>query len=157
MQTSLPEYPLATDAMVLNASQELSDEFPYNADYNSGDMIGMFSSLGLLALNGVMKLMSSFCLGISWVQYTIQDGQRVSSSTAYLHPAVAARSNLDILLNTQVTKVTQTGTDNSTGTPIFRGVTFATSADGLLFHLLSRCEVSDRLLSCHQPRATPST
>ncbi|EIM83807.1 alcohol oxidase [Stereum hirsutum FP-91666 SS1] len=112
LQTSLPEYPLATDAMVLNASQELSDEFPYNADYNSGDMIG-----------------------ISWVQYTIQDGQRVSSSTAYLHPAVAARSNLDILLNTQVTKVTQTGTDNSTGTPIFRGVTFATSADATSYAL----------------------
>ncbi|KAI9435471.1 aryl-alcohol-oxidase from pleurotus Eryingii [Lactarius indigo] len=41
------------------------------------------------------------------------------------------RSNLDVLTNTQVTKVVQTGTRG--GLPIFRGVQFAQSAYGPLF------------------------
>ena len=37
----LPQVSLPIDQIALNAQQELSDEFKYNQDVNSGDMIGM--------------------------------------------------------------------------------------------------------------------
>ncbi|THH11293.1 hypothetical protein EW146_g8096 [Bondarzewia mesenterica] len=112
---SLPGYSLATDALVLAASEELSDEFPFNEDVNAGNTIG-----------------------ISWVPYTIQNGSRVSSATAYIEPALS-RSNLDVLINTQVTKVIKTGTND--GVPIFRGVQFATSSSGKKYSLNAAKEV----------------
>lgn len=35
---------MVTDARVLNASAELSDEYPFNLDVNSGDPIGLSES-----------------------------------------------------------------------------------------------------------------
>lgn len=112
---SLPGFSLPTDAKVLAASKELGGDFAYNQDVNSGNTIG-----------------------VSWVPYSIQDGQRASSSTAYIHPALS-RSNLDVLLNTQVIKLIKTGT--SSGLPIFRGVQFATSAGGTKYALNATTEV----------------
>lgn len=60
-------------------------------------------------------------------QYAIGEGRRTSASTAYLRPALS-RPNLDILVNTQVTKVLQTGTREDV--PVFKGVQFAQSAAG---------------------------
>lgn len=57
----------------------------------------------------------------------MRNGSRESSATAFIHPALSARSNIDVLLNSQVTKVIQTS--NDTGVPAFRGVQFATSAN----------------------------
>ena len=37
---SVPGEPLAIDPRGLNASRQLSKEFPFNLDYNSGDTIG---------------------------------------------------------------------------------------------------------------------
>ncbi|KAF9061468.1 GMC oxidoreductase-domain-containing protein, partial [Rhodocollybia butyracea] len=102
---SLPGQLLPTDQRVIGASFELSTEFPFNLDYNSGDTIG-----------------------IGWTQTTISNGHRVDAANSYLAP-VLSRSNLDILVNTQVTKVVQTGTQRS-GEPIFRGVEFASSSSG---------------------------
>ncbi|KAJ7586731.1 hypothetical protein C8J56DRAFT_1014658 [Mycena floridula] len=79
---SLPGFPHATDAKIMETTQELSDEFPYNEDTNSG-----------------------FALGIGWVQYTIKDGARSSSSTSYLAPKYRNRPNLHIVLNARVTRV----------------------------------------------------
>lgn len=36
----LPQVHLALDDILLEAQQEVADEFPYNQDVNSGDMIG---------------------------------------------------------------------------------------------------------------------
>ena len=41
MDTSLPAEKLSTDDIVLQASQQLSSEFPYNVDSNSGNTIGI--------------------------------------------------------------------------------------------------------------------
>ncbi|KAI9430921.1 aryl-alcohol-oxidase from pleurotus Eryingii [Lactarius indigo] len=96
----------ALDCRIFNTSSQLA-EFPFNGDMNSGNP-----------------------LGIGWTQYSIGGGQRSSASVSYLTP-VLSRSNLDVLTNTQVTKVVQTGTRG--GLPIFRGVQFAQSAYGPLF------------------------
>lgn len=94
------------DPRIFNTTTQLA-EFPFNQDMNSGNP-----------------------LGIGWAQFSIGGGQRSSASGSYLTPALS-RSNLDILINTQVTKVVQTGTQS--GLPIFRGVLFAQSASGPLF------------------------
>ncbi|KAI9451435.1 aryl-alcohol-oxidase from pleurotus Eryingii [Lactarius psammicola] len=94
------------DSRIFNTTTQLA-EFPFNQDMNSGNP-----------------------LGIGWTQFSIGHGYRSSASVSYLKPAFS-RSNLDILINTQVTKVVQTGTRN--GLPIFRGVQFAQSASGPLF------------------------
>ncbi|OBZ73035.1 Pyranose dehydrogenase 1 [Grifola frondosa] len=90
-------------------------EFPFNLDMNSGNTIG-----------------------VGWAQYTIGDGSRASSSTAYVEPFLS-RANFDVLIQTQVTKVIQTGTQS--GTPVFRGVQFAQSSSGPRYALNATTEV----------------
>ncbi|KAI9435478.1 aryl-alcohol-oxidase from pleurotus Eryingii [Lactarius indigo] len=104
----------ALNPRVFNTTTQLA-EFPFNEDMNSGTP-----------------------LGIGWTQLSIGSGQRSSALVSYLTPALS-RSNLDILINTQVTKVVQTGTQD--GLPIFRGVQFAQSASGPLFYRNATKEV----------------
>ncbi|KAI0064427.1 alcohol oxidase [Artomyces pyxidatus] len=115
VDVSLPGFQLVTDNLVIGATADFPTQFPFNEDMNSGNTIG-----------------------IGWVQYTIGGGQRASSFTSYIQPALS-RSNLDVLINTQVTKVMQTGT--SGGLPVFRGVQFGTSANGPLYALNATHEV----------------
>ncbi|KAI0320623.1 alcohol oxidase [Amylostereum chailletii] len=115
LQVSLPGFPLPTDDRVIRATSDLPDEFPFNEDMNSGNTIG-----------------------VGWTPFTISDGQRVSAYTAYLKPALSRR-NLDVLVNTQVTKVVQTGTKS--GLPVFKGVQFAQSSSGKRFALNATREV----------------
>ncbi|KAI0067079.1 aryl-alcohol oxidase-like protein [Artomyces pyxidatus] len=114
LDVSLPGFSLVTDDLVIGATADFPSQFPFNEDMNSGNTIG-----------------------IGWVQYTIGGGQRASSYTAYIAPAMS-RPNLDVLVNTQVTKVIQTGT--SSGSPIFRGVQFG-APGGPLFALNATHEV----------------
>ena len=65
---------------------------------------------------------------LGFVQSTIGNGERSSSATAYLDP-VLSRSNLDVLIQTQVTKVISHG-KTSQGKPKFEQVEFAISSDG---------------------------
>ncbi len=67
--------------------------------------------------------------GLGWSPGTFGGGARVSASVAYLQP-VLGRRNLDILVNTTVTKLIQTGTKD--GQPVFRRVLFAQSGSGEL-------------------------
>ena len=57
----------------------------------------------------------------------IHDGHRVTSATSYLARAFN-RPNLDILVNTRVTKVLPVGKED--GKQVFRSVQFAQTADG---------------------------
>lgn len=68
------------------------------------------------------------------MQGTFGGGARVSASVAYLQP-VLGRSNLDVLVDTTVTKLTQTGMED--GEPVFRGVQFAQSSSGTSSHRLA--------------------
>ncbi|KAN0141960.1 hypothetical protein V8E53_000422 [Lactarius tabidus] len=92
------------DPRVLKAASHLKHEFPFNLDVNSGNP-----------------------LGIGCNQFAVGEGRRTSAATAYLRPALS-RHNLDVLVNTQVTKVLHTGTRE--GVPVFKGVEFAQSATG---------------------------
>ncbi|KAF8905628.1 hypothetical protein CPB85DRAFT_1315263 [Mucidula mucida] len=99
--TSVYGWPGDVDDVVLATTEELSDEFPWNPDYNSGNM-----------------------LGVSWMHSTIGGPFRSSSATAYLEPALKKRSNLDLLYNAQVTRIIRTGTSHD-GLPLFNQVEFA--------------------------------
>ena len=61
------------------------------------------------------------------MQSSIGGGQRSDSATAYLHP-VENRTNLDILINTQVTRLISYPTINPV--PAFRKVEMAQSSKG---------------------------
>lgn len=108
-------FPLQIDPLILNASSEVGGEFAFNPDVNRGDMIG-----------------------ISWQQQTIAGGQRVSSARAFIDPIING-SNLDVVLNTRVLKLLQTGTVD--GLPAFQGVQFATSPTAQVYNLTAAKEV----------------
>ncbi|KAF7374046.1 hypothetical protein MSAN_00285300 [Mycena sanguinolenta] len=88
---------------VIQTTNELPDDFPFNLDMNSGKP-----------------------LGIGSVQYTIGDGERSSSATGYFTPDVLQRQNLHVLLHAQVSKLvnpTQTGIVPAESI-VFQGVEF---------------------------------
>ncbi|KAL5528041.1 hypothetical protein ACEPAF_7177 [Sanghuangporus sanghuang] len=115
LRIGLPGTLQPTDDLVLNASTQLSNEFPFNLDYNSGNTIG-----------------------VGWTQSTIANGVRDSSAVAYIEP-VLSRSNLDVLVNTRVTRVIQTGIQSSV--PEFRAVEASASSNGTKYTLSARREV----------------
>ncbi|KAF5362385.1 hypothetical protein D9756_002778 [Leucocoprinus leucothites] len=73
-----------TDALVIQTTKDLPDEFPFIEDANAGRPIG-----------------------VAWTQFTIANGTRTSSATAYLDPVVD-RPNLNVLVNSYVTRVVET-------------------------------------------------
>ncbi|KAF5374351.1 hypothetical protein D9758_004734 [Tetrapyrgos nigripes] len=71
-------------------------------------------------------------LGIGYNQVTAGEGSRTTAATAYLHPALNNRSNIDVVINTRVQKLIKTGTDSNSGTdlPVFGSVEVAVSQGG---------------------------
>ncbi|KAI0039399.1 GMC oxidoreductase [Auriscalpium vulgare] len=113
---SVQGYPNEMDSKVFGATAQLSAEFPFNEDMNSGNP-----------------------LGIGWTQFSVGGGVRYSGAKAYLDPIISSRSNLDIVLNAQVTKIVRTGT--SGGLPVFNGVQFAQSASSSKYSFNATKEV----------------
>ncbi|KAF8989830.1 pyranose dehydrogenase [Cyathus striatus] len=70
------------DNVYLQASKELENEFPFDLDMNDGTP-----------------------LGLCWKQATIVNGTRSSAATSYLGPRFINRHNLDVVLNTRVSRV----------------------------------------------------
>ncbi|KAK7054492.1 hypothetical protein VNI00_003690 [Paramarasmius palmivorus] len=81
VNVTLTPTPIDLDLAITDVAKESEGQLAYNLDYNSGDT-----------------------LGIGWGQYSIGGGVRNSAATAYLQPAIN-RPNLDVLINTRVTKV----------------------------------------------------
>ncbi|KAJ7292195.1 aryl-alcohol oxidase [Mycena rebaudengoi] len=88
---------------VIESTNELPDEWPFNLDMNSGNQIG-------------------------WLQSTIGDGMRSSSATSYLGPRFIHRKNLHVLLHAQVSKLVDSRhyfrdgekkTDRNSGSTLF--------------------------------------
>ncbi|KAI0299053.1 aryl-alcohol-oxidase from pleurotus Eryingii [Multifurca ochricompacta] len=109
-------FPSDLDSRVVSATAQLSQEFPFNEDTNSGNPLAL----------------------VGWNQFAVGGGMRTSASTAYLKP-VLSRSNLDVLINTQVTKVLRTSERN--GVPVFLGVQFAQSEASRVYTLKAAKEV----------------
>ncbi|KAG7445389.1 aryl-alcohol oxidase-like protein [Guyanagaster necrorhizus] len=103
---SLPGYPRATDGRVIQTTSELSDDFPFNLDYNSG-----------------------FHLGVGWAPYTIGNGTRSSSQTSYLGTKFIGRPNLHVLTSVHVTRILQSNITSDSG-PTFDAVEFTQDAGG---------------------------
>ncbi|KAF8218290.1 aryl-alcohol oxidase [Mycena galopus ATCC 62051] len=99
-EVSLPGFPWPVGPRVLQATQELPNEFPFNLDMNSGRP-----------------------LGVGWLQSTIGHGVRSSAATAYLAPEFAARTNLHVLLHARVTRLAGGQLDED-GELVFDGVEF---------------------------------
>ncbi|TRM60387.1 aryl-alcohol-oxidase from pleurotus Eryingii [Schizophyllum amplum] len=114
VQVSLPGFPTELDNRVVASAQALGGRFRYNKDFNAGDM-----------------------LGFGYVQSSIGNGERSSSATAYLHPALN-RSNLDLLINTRVTRIVDSSTDASR---VMTTVELAQSEDGPRTQLTATKEV----------------
>ncbi|KAJ6471954.1 hypothetical protein C8R45DRAFT_1217918 [Mycena sanguinolenta] len=85
LMSSLTSTPSELDHRVINTTAKFGQEYPFNLDLNSG-----------------------------WLQTTVGGSARSSSSTAYLHPALNSRDNLDLLLNTQVIKLIATSPTETT-------------------------------------------
>ncbi|KAI0321294.1 hypothetical protein OF83DRAFT_1161884 [Amylostereum chailletii] len=115
VEISVQGFLTPADGRVITAAQELKEEFPFNLDMNSGDP-----------------------LGLGWSQVSAGGGQRDSAAVAYLRPALD-RSNLDILVNTCVTKLLKTGDEDSL--PVFRGVQITQSETSDYFTVHAKREV----------------
>ncbi|KAI0077532.1 aryl-alcohol-oxidase from pleurotus Eryingii [Panus rudis PR-1116 ss-1] len=103
VEVSVPGFPLPIDDIVVSASKELGGRFTFNLDFNAGNFTG-----------------------VGFMQSSIGGGERSSAATAYLNP-IHARKNLDVLINTQVTRLMQTG--HTTKVPSFRDVEIATAGN----------------------------
>ncbi|KAF8074145.1 aryl-alcohol oxidase-like protein [Lyophyllum atratum] len=114
--TSLPGLPTILDPRVARTTVQLKSEFSFNEDMNSGNP-----------------------LGIGALQSTIGNGARSSAATAYLMPALSQRSNLDVLINTRVTKLVQTGHRGST--PIYRGIQISQGSNNKIFSFTASREL----------------
>ncbi|KAJ3569077.1 hypothetical protein NP233_g5293 [Leucocoprinus birnbaumii] len=104
---SLRGYPLNDiEPRIIQTTKDLPGEFPFTEDYNSG-----------------------YELGLGWSQSTIDEqGRRSSSATSYLGSEFIARPNLNVLVNAQVTRITQTGTSTD-GKPELLGIEFVDTRD----------------------------
>uniref|UniRef100_A0A5K1K0S2 Glucose oxidase n=1 Tax=Ganoderma boninense TaxID=34458 RepID=A0A5K1K0S2_9APHY len=109
--------PYPIDSRVNATSRELSDQYPYNMDMNSGNPIG-----------------------IGWTQGAYGNGIRASASSSYIRP-FTSRPNLDVLVNAVTTRVLRTGHDIETGLPIFSSVEVAQSKTSPVFAINATKEV----------------
>ncbi|KAE9400392.1 alcohol oxidase [Gymnopus androsaceus JB14] len=113
---TLEGFSLPIDSLGLQASQQLGGIFSFNLDYNSGNP-----------------------LGLSWAQYTINNGTRSSAAASYLAPNFLQRPNLHVLVNARGSRVLQITSDSKT--PAFLSVEFAHDLDGPLYHAKASKEV----------------
>ncbi|KAF9256773.1 aryl-alcohol oxidase-like protein [Marasmius fiardii PR-910] len=100
-----------------------SERFPYNPDYNSGDTLG---------------IEPNECTLSAWAQSTTGGGERNSAATAYLDPALH-RTNLDVLINTRVTKILSSYSNE--GKPVMNVVQLASDANGPQVNITASKEV----------------
>ncbi|KAF5312315.1 hypothetical protein D9619_003708 [Psilocybe cf. subviscida] len=84
MSVSLPGNPSPVDDMLLETTKQVP-ELPFLQDLNAGRP-----------------------LGLGWWQSSIGNGTRSSSAAAYLAPQFMSRKNLDILLETKVSRILPT-------------------------------------------------
>ncbi|EMD32772.1 hypothetical protein CERSUDRAFT_118493 [Gelatoporia subvermispora B] len=116
VQISLGGFPMEIDQRVFDTTEDLPSEFPFNEDMNSGSP-----------------------LGIGRLPFSVDtEGRRSSSATAYLQP-VLNRSNIDVLVMTQVTKLIASGTTD--GMPHFDAVQIAQSPTSPRFQISAKKEV----------------
>jgi choline dehydrogenase-like flavoprotein len=119
VDVSVPDNPYPLDYHVINASLDMGGRFEYNRELNAGDFVGF-----------------------SWAQLAVANGERDSAATAYLDPLLNGTvkgRRLDVLLNTQVTRLVQSGVES--GVPAFRTVEMVASSSNSTICVTARKEV----------------
>ncbi|OBZ73918.1 Pyranose dehydrogenase 1, partial [Grifola frondosa] len=135
VKISIPGVTTTVDTRVFNTTNELPDEFPFNLDMNSGNPIGIGRPI---FLGSAMAQFADTIVLIGWTQNSVDSfGRRSSSATAYLE-LILSRSNLDVLIQTQVTKLVQT---SSKGTPAFNKVEVAQNSSSARMIVSAKNEV----------------
>jgi choline dehydrogenase-like flavoprotein len=104
---------------LLKAVESIGNRFFFNLDLNAGDTVGFGARPSAFISE------SRLTPWPGWLQSTIGNGARSSAATSYLASA-DNNGNLDVLLNTEVTRVLPSG-----GTSDFRTVEFIPSGKGL--------------------------
>ncbi|KAJ7186067.1 aryl-alcohol oxidase-like protein [Mycena filopes] len=100
------------DNLVIKTTKDHPTQYPFNLDLNGG--------------NG---------LGFGWLHTTVGKSVRSTSASTYLHPALNARSNIDLLLNSQVIKLV------ATAPKTFKGIQVAQSATATKYQFTASKEV----------------
>ncbi|ETW75407.1 aryl-alcohol oxidase 11 [Heterobasidion irregulare TC 32-1] len=117
LKVSLPGFPQTIDDRVVQTTKELASEYPFREDVNSGET-----------------------LGVGWTQTTISGNKRSSSATAYLAPRYVSRHNLDVLIESHVTRIIAAD-KTSHGSVSFETVEFAKSSTGKRYRVSAKKEV----------------
>ncbi|KAI0766970.1 GMC oxidoreductase-domain-containing protein [Trametes elegans] len=115
VQISVPGATFPTNDPTVAASKELGGEFQLIEGYNCGNP-----------------------LGLGWFQGAYGGGKRRDSANSYIDPALS-RWNLDVLIQTQVTKLVRT--DTKENVPVIRGVKIAQCRSASGYTLTSNREV----------------
>ncbi|KLO19189.1 aryl-alcohol oxidase-like protein [Schizopora paradoxa] len=102
VEVSLPGFPSEIDNRIIDTAKQSNGLFPFSLDLQSGN-----------------------ALGVSLPQNAVGNGTRSSSATAYLRP-VLNRSNLDVLIQTTVTRLINTS--GAKEKPSFKKVEFAANS-----------------------------
>ncbi|KAJ3709833.1 hypothetical protein C8R42DRAFT_705880 [Lentinula raphanica] len=116
---SLAGFPQSINEDIVRTSSELGGIFQYNLDMNSG-------SLSMLE---------------SWLQATIDGGNRSSAATSYLGPQYINRPNLHILINTRATRIFQDDSSTSNSSPRLATVEFAQDPNGPRYQVTPSKEI----------------
>ncbi|KAF9257653.1 alcohol oxidase [Marasmius fiardii PR-910] len=114
VKVTLIGFPSELDSRIAESGKSSGD---YNLDYNSGDT-----------------------LGVGWAQFTTGGGERNSATSAYIHPIIEGRKNLDVLVNTRAVKLYSTFKD-SQGAPVIDIVEVASGPEGPRENITALAEV----------------
>ncbi len=124
LQVSLPATATVLDQRVLDTTEELKDEFPFNTDPNDGSVLGVGQ---LYCISHLVHCSHSY--PTAWSQATIDgNNARSSAATAYLGPGYISRPNLHVLIGATATKLVQTDTVDDL--PSFHKVEYKTDSQG---------------------------
>ncbi|KAG6841513.1 hypothetical protein C0991_010127 [Blastosporella zonata] len=119
LSVSLAGSPEGINSRVIQTTEELGNDFPFNKDMNSGKPLGVGMSV-----SNPRSLAPHIVTG--WLQATIKQANRRSSATSYLAYHILNRPNLDVVVGTQVTRIVDTRAQK--GTPDLRTVEVAESS-----------------------------
>ena len=108
----------------MTASKQTGGVWEFNEDINAGSGLGTSTCVFLASRLAFVN--TSDC-DTAYMQSSIGEGKRSHAASAYLDP-IANRTNLDILINTQVTRLFNVASSGST--PDLRTVEYAQSRDG---------------------------
>ena len=123
---SLANFPSSLDPKVMAVTEELHREFPYNLDMNDGNELGVGEHLASHHYRIDISV-KRYMLSTGFQLATVRNGEHESSATAYLEPAFVQEHDIDVVLNTLITRILPDNKASSGGSSLrFRTVEAST-------------------------------